>query len=98
MTPLYRIRHVPSGLYFCPSREIKIRLPDGSPYQQAGFYIKSNLSKTGKAYVKKPTLKYVGSNYYTHLITSVKQLNNRSYGAYCLLPVLPHEWQIEQVS
>lgn len=96
MTTLYRIKHVPSGMYFCPSRDVKVKLADGNAYQQAGCYVKSNLSKTGKAYIKKPTLKYVGSNYYSHLITSVRQLNGYAR-AHCVLPVLESEWQIEQV-
>lgn len=97
MTTLYRILHVPTGMYFCPSREVRVKLPDGNVYQQAGCYVKSNLSKTGKVYVQKPSLKYVGSNYYTHLITSVKQLNCHGVNA-CMLPVLESEWQIEQVT
>jgi len=97
MTTLYRILHVPTGMYFCPSREVRVKLPDGNVYQQAGCYVKSNLSKTGKAYIKKPSLKYVGRNYYTHLITSVRQLNGYS-GTSCVLPVLESEWQIEQVN
>ena len=96
MTTLYRILHVPSGMFFCPSREIRVKLPDGNGYQQAGWYVKSNLSKTGKAYVKKPSLKYVGRNYYTHLITSVKQLNSHGVTA-CMLPVLESEWQIQEL-
>lgn len=92
MTTVYRILHVPSGMYFCPSREVRVKLADGSVYQQVGVYVKSNLSKTGKAYVKKPSMSYVGRSYYTHLITSVKQLNGRNY---CLLPVMESEWQIE---
>jgi hypothetical protein len=61
------------------------------------MYVKSNLSKTGKAYIKKPTLKYVGDFYYTHLINSVQQLNGCGVSA-CMLPVLVSEWQIEQVN
>ena len=96
MTTLYRILHVPTGMFFCPSREVRVKLPDGNGYQQAGCYVKSNLSKTGKAYVKKPSLTYVGSNYYTHLITSVKQLNSHGVTA-CMLPVLESEWQIQEL-
>jgi hypothetical protein len=96
MTTLYRIKHTPSGMYFCPSREVKIKLADGSIYQQNGFYVKSNLSKNGKIYVRWPRLGQIGSSYYTHLITSVKQLN-QGIGNYTLNPVLESEWQIEQI-
>lgn len=96
MTIIYRIRHLPTGMYFCPSREIKVKLADGAPWQQVGVYVKSNLSKTGKTYLRKPSLTYVGSNYYTHLITSVRELNGRA-GTYCMKPVVESEWQIDQI-
>ena len=97
MPTVYRMRHVPTGLYFCPSREVKVKLSDGSIYQQNGVYIKSNLSKTGKTYLKRPSIKQIGSHFYTHLITSVKQLN-QGVGNYCLLPVLESEWVVEEVA
>lgn len=97
MTTIYRIKHVISGMYFCPSREIKVKLMDGSTYQQNGCYVKSNLSKSGKTYLRKPSLKQIGSHYYTHLITSVRQLNTGS-GKYCMLPVMENEWIIEEIS
>lgn len=97
MPVVYRIKHLPTGMYFCPSREIKVKLNDDfGYYEKAGRYIKSNLSPTGKTYLKQPTLKQIGSNYYTHLISSVKQLNN-GLGKYCILPVVESEWQIETV-
>lgn len=96
MTTVYRILHVPTGMFFCPSREVRVKLNDGNVYQQAGCYVKSNLSKTGKVYGKKPSITYVGRNYYTHLITSAQQLNGR-VGNYCLLPVLESEWRIQEL-
>ena len=97
MPTVYRMRHVPTGLYFCPSREVKVRLSDGSIYQQNGVYIKSNLSKTGKTYIKRPSLKNVGTHYYTHLIISARQLSN-GLGNYAMLPVLQDEWMIEEIN
>jgi hypothetical protein len=32
MNYMYRILHVPSGMYFCPSREVKVKLLDGAPW------------------------------------------------------------------
>ncbi len=98
MPTVYRIKHIPTGMYFCPSREVKVKLTDDSPYhEKSGRYIKSNLSKTGKSYLKKPTIKQIGGHYYTHLITSTKQLSN-GIGNYAMLPVLPEEWMIEEIS
>lgn len=95
MTTVYRILHTPSGLYFCPSREVKVRLADENVYGTGGRYVKSNLSKQGKTYLKRPSLTYVGSGYYTHLIQSVKELGMRNHS--CLKPFIPDEWVIEEV-
>lgn len=88
---VYRIQHVPTGLFYCPSREIKVVLEDDiSNYR----YIKSNLSKTGKTYLKKPTVKYLGDLYYTHLITSAKELGRYNTAT---RPVLESEWEIVEI-
>jgi hypothetical protein len=94
MTKVYRILHKPTGLYFCPSREVKVKLSD-EIVSGSDRYIKSNLSKKGKAYIKRPSLAYVGSGYYTHLITSVLELK---YGqGSCVKPFLEDEWAIVEV-
>lgn len=54
---VYRIKHIPTGLYFCPARKIK---------NEAGWYAKSNLSKKGKIYHNKPSLKWIEERIYTH--------------------------------
>lgn len=56
----YRIFHIPTGLYYIPSRRIKA---PGWP----NSYIKSNLSKTGKSYTRKPSLKMLGRSIYNHI-------------------------------
>jgi hypothetical protein len=48
MPSFYKIRHIPSGLFFKPSRH----------------HSKTNLSKKGKIYGRKPTLKYLGKLYH----------------------------------
>lgn len=60
-----RIKHIPTGLYFCPSREIKVTVNDKDNVSKS-FYCKSNLSKTGKFY-KNATFKYVSGGMYNHL-------------------------------
>lgn len=95
MPTVYRIRHVPTNPYFCPSREIQVSLA-GCPswYPSGKVYVKSNLSKTGKTYLKKPSLKFIGSSYYTHLVTTWAQLDsNRN----CLQPMVESEWIVEEV-
>jgi len=95
---VYRIRHLPSGLYFCPSRSIKVRLEGDSPILQSiGRYIKSNLSDKGKVYVRRPSIKQIGDHYYTHHgVNHVDDLDRGILGRYRLLPVDPDEWAIEE--
>lgn len=62
MIKAWKIKHLPTGLFFCPSRRISIRFRDGSE-----MYVKSNLSKTGKTYIKQPTLKHLSAGIYNHL-------------------------------
>lgn len=96
MPTVYRILHKPTGLYFCPSRDIKLTLQDGDKPTHRVVHVKSNLSKVGKTYLKKPSLTYVGQVYYTHLITNIRALNPRQHG--CLLPFVQDEWQIVEVT
>lgn len=84
-------------MYFCPSREVKIKLPDlPSYYGGAGLSVKSNLSKTGKTYLKRPSIKQIGQNYYTHLFSSASDMDPGTH--YCLRVVVPEEWVVEEVA
>ena len=97
MPAVYRIRHLPTGMYFCPSREVRVKLPDLPSYYGSGSVaIKSNLSSTGKTYLKRPSIKQIGQYYYTHLVQSFKEID--SSGPYRMLPVEPQEWVVEEVS
>jgi hypothetical protein len=89
----YRILHKPTGLFYCPSREIKVKIQgyDGKITER---HVKSNLSKTGKAYVRRPTIKHIGGSIYTHLVTQEAQLSTRNY---CLIPVATEHWEIVEV-
>jgi hypothetical protein len=89
----YRILHKPTGLFYCPSREIKVKIQDSNG-KIIERHVKSNLSKTGKAYVKRPTIKHIGSSIYTHLITHESQLRSRNT---CLIPVATEHWEIVEV-
>lgn len=64
----YRIKHKPTGLYYCPVREVRIkvsRIIEGVNYKKE-FYCKSNLSKKGKVYLKTVTLKWVVGGIMNH--------------------------------
>jgi hypothetical protein len=75
----YRIKHIPSGLYYCPSRKIIHKMEDIPP-ERVSRYIKSNLSKKGKSYSSKPNLSYIGKIYYSK--------------DGIIMPFLEREWEI----
>ncbi len=85
---MFRLKHIPTGLYYCPSRKIKVE----------GWYIKSNLSKTGKIYAVRPSLKHIGNRFYSHLsykmtsTFSVKPMPEN-----ISLQFIDSEWVIEKV-
>lgn len=88
----YRIKHLPTGLYFTPSRKIKT---------DWGGSAKSNLSTRGKVYMRKPSLNYLDQTYYDH--TKIPRRTVTSSGSYVgvecfLVPVILTEWIIEEVA
>ena len=56
---VYRIKHLPTGLYYCPSRQVSVKPPTGG-YSR---WVKSNLSTKGKLYPRKPSLKNIDGIY-----------------------------------
>ncbi len=92
MIKAWRIKHIPTGLYYTPCRKIKC---------EYGNYIKSNLSKTGKAYIgRRPTLKQIGYFIRTHLNPNTKTHNydNKELGKTTNMKVRADEWEIEEIS
>lgn len=95
---VYRMKHLPTGLYYIPSRKVKVTsVSDWS-------FVKSNLSKRGKVYAKKPSLKFLGDRYYSHINLTWVPENNYPENIYRgnraldrLFPVVPSEWAIEKV-
>lgn len=67
----YKMMHIPSGMFFKPSKHNS----------------KANLSKKGKVYQMKPTLKWIGGNYRF----PIKEGRCRGYE---LRRVIQSEWQI----
>lgn len=62
----YKLRHIPTGLYFIPSRQVSVRLKDKNG-EVHHHWVKSNLSKKGKVYAQRPTLKWLGNIFYNHI-------------------------------
>ena len=80
---LYRIKHKPTGLFYCPVRGFGSR--------------KTNLSKNGKVYTKKPTFAHMthGFNFSDKQKKEFKlrQKYNRNYNLFN-----QDDWCIEMVS
>lgn len=96
---VYRLQHIPSGLYFCPVRDKKVTLTQVNGTTEIR-YLRSNLSVTGKVYQKRPSVAWMGSFYYTHLITHQSELNSPQFSQYpncCVCPVIETEWQIVEL-
>jgi len=97
---VYQIQHIPSGLYYCPVRDKKVmmQMADGTTEAK---YLRSNLSKMGKLYQKRPSMSWLGTIYYSHLVTRQSELNSPHFSSYpkdCTRPVIESEWKIVEIS
>ena len=90
----YKLRHIPTGLYFIPSRKLEVWLEDRDGAKRPRS-VKSNLSKTGRIYQKRPSLSWVEGGYYTHFVHSMSELDR--LGQAKLVTPAPGEWVIEEV-
>jgi hypothetical protein len=81
---VYRIKHLPTGMFYCPSREIQVATADGRKR-----YVKSNLSRNGKLYSKTPSLLFIGKRFYNHMA---------SKGETVTQPFEESQWRIEEAA
>jgi hypothetical protein len=97
---LYRVRHIPSGLFYRACREASIKF--GSHQR----YVKSNLTKNPKIYHSKPSIGMLSGTFYNHLVTqqlldqwAAKNPNGSFYDSPYkrdkLHPFLSSEWMVE---
>lgn len=97
----YRLKHIPSGLYYRPSSEIQIKVGGKS------CYVKSNLSKKGKIYPTKPSLSWIDHGFYNHVqLTNDKMIDFLADGkvsldrdrtcAFKVYPYVESDWVIEE--
>jgi hypothetical protein len=88
----YRLKHLPTGLYYIPSRKVVVKK------ENKRDFVKSNLSKNGKVYLKKPTLKYIGPTFYNHtkLILQEHEYSRYVYHKPTLDSFIETEWMIEE--
>lgn len=88
----YRLKHLPTGLYFIPSRSVRYAGPVPAS-GHAPWYVKSNLSRTGKLYARQPSLARLGGSYCDHTkpVNVTGRYRSQAY------PVMANEWVIEVV-
>ena len=97
---LYRVRHIPSGLFYRACREAAIKFGGDSRY------VKSNLTKQPKIYHVKPSIGMLSGTFYNHLVTqqlldqwAIKNPDGNFYNSPCrrdaLHPFLSSEWMVE---
>ncbi|MFW5794838.1 MAG: hypothetical protein ACOCV1_05085 [Bacillota bacterium] len=92
MIKVWRIKHKPTGLYWCPVRWI---LSDKTDKYGKKHYVKSNLSLKGKMYFKQPTIDMLGKYYKSHL----DPLEFSVIGSKLILKkheIKKTEWEIEE--
>mgnify|MGYP000887866550 CR=1 FL=1 len=89
--PLYKLKHKPTGLFYCPSRPMKVQV-NGSTH-----YVKTNLSAKGRVYQVKSSLSWC-SPYYDHLDVAREieagRLSGYIRGSQRPLPCNEDDWEI----
>lgn len=90
----YRIKHLPSGLYFRPSIKVTVTGKTGKR-----DYVKTNLSKKGKVYATKPSLRWINNSIYSHLFTYeyIQERRRTRYIDGIVIPAPDSDWLIEEV-
>jgi len=86
---IYKIKHLETGLYYIPSRRVKVGSDRNTTYS------KSNLSKKGKIYSSYPSLAWCERIYsHTPLIGGISGdcSYNRPYVS--LKKTTPEEWEV----
>ena len=97
----YRMKHLPTGLYFRPSTEVKITLGGHD------HYVKTNLSKKGKIYSSKPTFNWIDPQFYNHvqffndkmieLLETGKSTFDGRWDRNSVYPFIEEDWIIEEL-
>lgn len=99
---MYRLKHIPTGYYFCPSREVKAHWTRPEDGRKFSNYVRTNLSKKGKVYQSRPSFKYIGDEFYNHLAATPKEATHYQISYAWLTtevtPFVASEWEIEEIS
>ncbi|KKL83507.1 hypothetical protein LCGC14_1974040 [marine sediment metagenome] len=97
MKKIWRIKHVPTGFYYCPVRRINSKCKNqcGIGHTQL---VRSNLSKTGKIYARRPSLKKLHLGHCSHL-TNYPVDSSGVFSHIATIAVIPFsntDWTIEE--
>lgn len=92
-TTVYRIRHIPTGMYYCPSRTVTVKV-EGKSYRQ---WVKSNLSKNGKLYPRKPNLAHINHIWNHTKLTIETQYGDQKWARPTLEEFNENDWEIVEV-
>lgn len=85
---MFRLKHIPTGLYFQPARSILV---------EKKWKLKSNLSKRGKVYTTRPSFKYIGDQFYSHLSYRMTNKWLSPLPEHVMVQFIDSEWVIEEV-
>ena len=99
---VYRMKHLPTGLYYRPSADVKIVIGG------LNYYTKTNLSKKGKLYLMKPSFLWLKHGYCNHIqqlnvkmIQLLESENGKIYwgrkDSFTRFPFIESEWIIEEI-
>lgn len=93
---MYRLKHVPTGLYFVPVRFKVIK--DSRGYSHS---VKSNFSEKGKIYNQKPCFEWLKHGLYSHFHVKWNWSHTYNYEIperNNLIPYNVDEWVIEEIN
>jgi len=94
----YRFKHIPTGMYWCPSRTLrkKIKPKEG---ETVWLMVKTNLSKKGKIYADLPSWRWLKYGIYNHLIPMNMIESGGPFRHYYTtnhhIPFVQSEWELE---
>jgi hypothetical protein len=88
---VYRIKHKPTGMYYAPTKRTT----------RDGAYLKTNLSKNGKLYLKEPKPEKILGHGYSNPNSAVPKVTKEGWKHFDYnagwTAFDPKEWEVEKV-
>ena len=87
----YKIKHLPSGLFFTPVQPRQIRINGENRYR----VVQTNLGESGMIYTRRPNLaRMIGAGFYSHLVTDLSQLDPDCRNSFFIEDFDACQWQV----